>query len=108
MYASRHCLAELDACKRADLLAARHVPDAIAPQEERVDRHRVSNIITRMLALLPGGDLAGEVLLGERKPAEVAVARRVPVRDVYQAVRDAKKRLGRSRQLRAYAEEYLG
>ena len=108
VYASRHCIRELDACKRVALSTARDVHDSDMLQEERIDRHRVKNLITRMLALLPGGDLAGEVLLGERKPAEVAETRRVPVGDVYQAVRDAKKRLARSRQLRDYAMEYFG
>jgi hypothetical protein len=108
VYASRHCVAELDACERVDLLAAREVCDPVVPPEERIDHHRVKNLITRMLALLPRGNLAGEVLLGERKPAEVAVARKVPVRAIYQAVRDAKRTLARSRRLREYAMEYLG
>ena len=108
VYASRHCIRELDACKRADLFSAREGCEPVVPPEECIDRHRVKNLITRMLALLPRGDLAGEVLLGERKPAEVAETRRVPVREVYQAVRDAKKRLAGSRRLREYAMEYLG
>jgi len=108
VYASRHCISELDGCKREVLRSIDHVPLPAEPAEAHLDRHRVANLITRMLALLPGGDLAGEVLLEERKPAEVAKLRKVPVRDVYQAVQDAKKRLGRSRQLREYALEYLG
>jgi len=108
VYASRHCIHDLDACKRATLLDARTVPESVAAPEERIDRHRVANLITRMLALLPGGDLASEVLLEEHKPAAVAARRQVPVKDVYQAVQDAKKRLARSRRLRDYAMEYLG
>ena len=108
VYASRHCIHDLDACHRADLVSAHNAPAFGVPEEERIDRHRVKNLITRMLALLPRGDLAGEVLLGERKPAEVAETRRVPVREVYRAVRDAKRTLVKSRQLQEYAMEYLG
>lgn len=98
----------LDGLCRVNLVAARGVPAAELPAEERVDRRHLANIITRMLALLPMGDLAGEVLLGERKPAEVAKERKLPVREVYQAVRDAKRSLGRNQRLREFAVEYFG
>jgi hypothetical protein len=98
----------LDSCSRVDLVAARNVSAQVLPVEEHVDRRHLANLITRMLALLPMGDLAGEVLLGERKPAEVAQERRVPVLAVYRAVRDAKRTLGRSQRLQRFAEEYFG
>lgn len=98
----------LDGFFRVDLLAARHVPAPEQPVEEHVDRRHLKNLVDRMLALLPMGDLAGEVLLAERKPAEVARERRVPVLSVYRAVRDAKRSLGRSERLRRFAEEYFG
>jgi hypothetical protein len=98
----------LDGCHRVDLLAARGTPASGESYEERSDRRRLSNIITRMLALMPSGNLAGEVLLAERKPAEVAQARKVPVRAVYQAVQDAKRTLVQDRTLRQFAAEFFG
>ena len=106
--ASINRLNKLDVCRSVDLEHARSVPTEVATPEERLDRHRFAKIITRILALLPGGDLASEVLLEERKPAEVAQSRRVPVREVYQATREARQALQGDRRLRAYAEEYLG
>ena len=104
----RSGVAALDSCFRVDLVAARDMPAVGLPAEENVDRRHLHNLITRMLALLPMGDLAGEVLLGERKPAEVAKARKLPVREVYQAVKDAKRSLGRSQRLREFAVESFG
>ena len=98
----------LDACCRVDLVAARDIPAQELPAEEHVDKRYLRNLLTRMLALLPMGDLAGEVLLRERKPADVAKERELPVREVYQAVKDAKRSLGRSQLLREFAVEYFG
>jgi DNA-directed RNA polymerase specialized sigma24 family protein len=98
----------LDACRSVDLLALRGQPDIGDSHEDHLDKRRMANIITRMLALMPSGELAGEVLLGERKPAEVAQERKVPVREVYQAVQDAKRKLKGSRRLRQFVAEYFG
>ena len=97
----------LDAARAVDIEAARDVSVASVPADEQVDRRRIVAIALRELAALPSGHLAGEVLIFDHNPAEVAEAQGIPVREVYLAVRHAKRHLSASQPLRAYAEEYL-
>jgi DNA-directed RNA polymerase specialized sigma24 family protein len=85
--------------------AARNIPASGQPPVEHMDRARMAELVRRALAVIALGDLAAEVLLAERKPAEVAAARGVPVQKVYRATRDARRALREDEGLRAFVEE---
>ena len=85
--------------------AARNIPASGQPAIERMDRARMAELVRNALAVMALGDLAAEVLLAERKPAEVAAARGVPVRKVYRATRDARRALREDEGLRAFVED---
>ena len=89
----------------ASVAKAARMAATIDHSDERIDSTRAAEMVRDALALLHAGDLAAEVLLAERKPAEVAKARRVPVGQVYRAARDAKRALRENEGLRAFVEE---
>ncbi len=90
--------------RRAGLAEARRTPAPGAAADAGIDSTRAAEHVRTALALLHCGDLAAEVLLSERKPAEVAKARRIPVAQVYRAARDAKRALRENEGLRAFVE----
>ena len=90
--------------RKVSLVKTGRMPGTDEPADVRLDSNRAVEMVRTALALLHCGDLAADVLLGERKPAEVARARRVPVAKVYRAARDAKRALRESKELRAFVE----
>ena len=72
--------------------------------ERRLDMARASAAIRRLIDEQPDGWLAKDVLLGERKPREVADELGIKPRVVRRAVRLVKQALAEAPELRAYAE----
>lgn len=82
-------------------LADRMVADASI--ERRLDMARASAAIRRLINSHPDGWLAKDVLLGERKPGEVAAEMGIRRRDVSRAVRTVKQALAQAPELQIYA-----
>ena len=70
----------------------------------RLNSARAAAMVCLALALIDPSKLAREVLIEERRPEEVATARKVPVRTVYKAVREAKRNLRGEPWLREFVE----
>lgn len=100
-----NALQALGGTRACDLQALRSNAGDSGQYERHVDMARAAKIVHSVLNLLEDGQLAGEVLLHERKSAEVAKAYRVPVRTVYRAARAARVALAEQPTLRAYGEE---
>jgi DNA-directed RNA polymerase specialized sigma24 family protein len=105
VYAPTNRIGALYEAQGCGVAAARNVPAPGQPAVECMDRAHMAELVRRALALMALGDLAAEVLLAERKPAEVAAARGVPVQKVYRATRDARRALREDEGLRAFVEE---
>ena len=69
-------------------------------RDRGIDMKRAAAAIRKLLDSMPEGDVAREVLLGEKKPREVAERRRLGVQRVRKIVREAKYIIGECEQIR--------
>jgi hypothetical protein len=90
--------------RKAPIAGLRATADQAPLADALLHSRRAAEMVRQAFALLAIGDVAAEVLLGERKPAEVAAARRVPVQMAYRAVRVARRALREDRHLQEFAE----
>jgi DNA-directed RNA polymerase specialized sigma24 family protein len=81
----------------ADLQDERQQPDDALMEAQR--RKRIRDALQAISMDVADADLAWEVLVGERKPADVAKCQGVPVARVYQATARVRSRMSRDMEL---------